>query len=69
MNCSAGHAVPDTNDVITIGVVSDAWITGWSDGVVSTALLGAVERSERSDPQAIAGRMPRAIAPTASAVL
>ena len=64
MNCNVGHEVPDTSDVITNGVVSEAVTIDSATGAVS-AILGAVETSDRSDPQPTNGMRPNTIAATA----
>ena len=58
MNCSVGHDVPGTSEVMTIAV-SAVELTDWSTGEADSALDGAVRRPARSDPHATSGRMLR----------
>src|SRR5216684_7416485 len=77
MNCSVGHAVPDTSEVTVITdevscvVIAEpdtlAWPSG-TDEVTAAALDGAVVTPARSDPHAIKGRTLMETAPISYAV-
>jgi len=78
MNCSVGHAVPDTSEVTVITdevscvVIAEpdtlAWPSG-TDEVTAAALDGAVVTPARSDPHAIKGRTLMETAPIENAAL
>src|SRR6266851_474593 len=78
MNCSVGHAVPDTSDVTVFAdeascvVIAEPDTLACPDGADEVALIaleGAVATPARSDPHAIKGRTLMETAPIENAAL